>query len=213
MLTDSFYLPLLSFLLLLGTGIGNLWTGRMRLGFFQFSLAWILGDAALLYTYVLDSSPWVLPALLLSLHLLAWLSLLRFVFLRLRRRREAFQEEIQKVYRVALQAWMKGADEEVLPLARGLLRKDPWCFPALVLMAKVAFVSGKTGKARRWARRAALLTKDPDEAALIEEEVSWVVPKKKPLPSPPSKPEPQEKPPSGPEELPKSSPTLRAKGA
>ncbi len=213
MLTDSFWLPFVSFLALLGAGLGNLWTGRSGVGFLQFSLAWILGDAALLAALVLDSPAWVLPALVLSLHLFGWMALGRFLFQRFRRRREGFEEDQREVFRKALQAWMKGADEEVLPLARGLLHKDPWFFPALVLMAKVAFVSGKTGRARRLGRKAAALARDPDEAALIEEEIEWVVPKKKPLLSPPSKPNPNELPPQDPGVLPETSPKLRARGA
>ena len=213
MLTDSIWPPLVSFLLLLIAGIGNLWTGRMRIGFLQFSLAWILGDAALLVAYVLDAPSWGLPGILIALHLLGWISFFRFVFLRLRRRGEQFQEWVEDQYRKALQAWMLGADDEVIPLARGLLRKDPWCFPALVLLAKVVFVSGKKRKALRWARKAASLASNPDEVALIEEEVSWAVPKKKPPITPPSKANPKGLSPRGPEAPPKTSPKLRAKGA
>jgi hypothetical protein len=213
MLTDSPWPALVSFLLLLAAGIGNLWTGRTRIGFFEFSLAWILGDAALLTAYVLDVPSGVLPGILIALHFLGWFSFLRFVFLRVRRRKDSFQGWVEERYRKALQAWMVGADDEVVPLARGLLKKDPWCFPALVLLAKVAFVSGKKGKALRWARIAASLARDPDDVALIEEEVLWAVPKKKPPTTPKSKPNPKGLSPQGPEEHPKNSRKLRAKGA
>lgn|GEM_PF-2658775 len=183
------------------------------MGFLQFSLAWILGDAGLLLAFVFEAPSWVLALTLGLLHLLAWTSFLRFSFLRLRRRGDAFKENSESIYGQALQAWMKGADEDVVPLLRGLLRKDPWCFPALVLWAKVLHAAGKKRKALRMARVAASLATDPNEVAFIEDEVLWAVPKKQ-VPNPPQpKPKPKDQSQSGPGESPRTSRKLRAKGA
>ncbi len=142
-------------------------TGLVARGVWLMVVVWCLADGALLVRYALEDRGELYVATLWVMQAVCALSVLWWLWARLRRRLGRMARERNAVFAEGQASHLRGDFDAARRVFARLLRHDPWDTATTVAMAEVMQAQGKNSAARKLLRRARNLDLRKDYSDLI----------------------------------------------